>query len=75
MVEVSLLVAIILSLSEILKRYKYIPKRFIPLFNIVVGIGAGVVFLDGDLKTNILHGLIVGLTASGAFDLTKVLKK
>ncbi|MFB5557490.1 holin, partial [Bacillus cytotoxicus] len=34
-----------------------------------------VLFLDGDIKTGVFKGIIIGLSASGLFDHTKILKK
>ncbi|PJZ17922.1 holin, partial [Bacillus cereus] len=34
-----------------------------------------VLFLDGDIKTNVFQGIIIGLSASRLFDHTKIMKK
>ncbi|MGH1254371.1 holin, partial [Bacillus pacificus] len=42
---------------------------------LTLGIVLGVLFLDGDIKTNVFQGIIIGLSASGLFDHTKIMKK
>ncbi|MED3392648.1 holin, partial [Bacillus thuringiensis] len=43
--------------------------------NLTLGIVLGVLFLGGDIKTNVFQGIIIGLSASGLFDHTKIIKK
>jgi len=65
--EPAVVVGVIIGLSEILKGLK-IPTKYIPIFNVVVGVG--IMFL-GDLSVGhtILTGVIIGLTASRLYDL------
>lgn len=37
---------------------------------VMIGIVLGVLFLGGDIKTNVFQGIIIGLSASGLFDHT-----
>jgi hypothetical protein len=73
-INISLIVALIISLSQILKNFG-LDKRYIPIFNIGVGMFIGSFYLTDNIKVNLMYGLICGLTASGLFDLTKFLKK
>ncbi|MFT4413173.1 holin [Fredinandcohnia humi] len=74
MFEAGIIVAVIIGLNEIAKGF--INARYIPLFSLLVGVIAGVLFLPVEsLKEGILYGVIVGLSANGLFDLTKVSKE
>lgn len=45
-----------------------VPKKFIPVFNIVSGIILSVFYLNPlNIKTGILEGIIAGLSASGLY--------
>lgn len=69
--EMSIIVAVIIGLSEAFKSIGVI-KKWIPIINIILGIGAGLAFMNtGDIKEAILQGLIAGLTASGLFSTVK----
>lgn len=74
MITSTSLVAVILGLSQVAKQF--IPNKFIPLLNVVLGILAGITVLKtGDISSDIFTGLAVGLSAGGFFDLTKLAKK
>ena len=74
-IDLGLLVMIVIALSEVFKQVGIVATKYIPILNIVFGIVGGIVYLPNDLKTNILMGLIIGLSASGLFDITKAFKK
>ncbi|MDA2645022.1 holin, partial [Bacillus cereus] len=42
---------------------------------LTLGITLGVLFLSQDIKVNLFQGMIIGLSASGLFDHTKIVKK
>lgn len=63
------LVAVIIALTQILK--KYVPEKFVTVVPLILGIlGAG--FLIAFTAQGILTGLILGLTASGLYDQKQV---
>lgn len=70
----ALLVAVIVAISQLIKKGNLISAKYVPFVNIVLGVIAGTVYLDGSLKDNILYGVIIGLSASGLFDLSKFKK-
>ncbi|HEK9101985.1 TPA: holin [Bacillus pseudomycoides] len=74
MIEISVMIAVIVGLSQIAKTIG-LQTKYIPLVNLTLGIVLGVLFLGGDIKTNVFQGIIIGLSASGLFDHTKILKK
>ncbi|MDA1680409.1 holin [Bacillus cereus group sp. TH152-1LC] len=74
MVSLAVMIGIVVGLSQIVKIIG-LQTKYIPLLNLTLGILLGVLFLDGDIKTNVFQGIIIGLSASGLFDHTKIMKK
>ncbi|MED1116455.1 holin [Bacillus paramycoides] len=74
MVEISVIIAVVVAVSQVVKILG-IQTKYILLLNLTLGIGLGVLFLGGDIKTNVFQGIIIGLSASGLFDHTKIMKK
>jgi Phage holin family Hol44, in holin superfamily V len=74
-IDIALIVAVIISLGTVIKKMELLPVKYLPVINVLLGVIAGIVYLDGAIKDTVLQGLIIGLTASGVFDLTKVTKK
>ena len=74
-IDFALLVAVIIALGEVIKRVGLMNPKYLPLVNMAFGIFGGILYLDGDIKNTALQGLIIGLVASGIFDLTKFAKK
>lgn len=74
MVSLAVMIGIVVSLSQIVKTVG-LQTKYVPLLNLTLGIVLGVLFLDGDIKTNVFQGIIIGLSASGLFDHTKIMKK
>ncbi|OTY73886.1 holin [Bacillus thuringiensis serovar vazensis] len=74
MVSLAVMVGIVVGLSQIVKTIG-LQTKYVPLLNLTLGIVLGVLFLDGVIKTNVFQGIIIGLSASGLFDHTKIMKK
>ncbi|MGG3523591.1 holin [Bacillus pseudomycoides] len=68
------MIAVVLGLSQIAKTIG-LQTKYIPLLNLTLCIVLGVLFLPQDLKMNVFQGIIIGMSASGLFDHTKILKK
>lgn len=61
------LIPLIIGLVELLKFFN-IPKQFIPVASIVLGLTLGIVYVyPGNLKAGVLVGLMIGLSASGMY--------
>ncbi|OTW72668.1 holin, partial [Bacillus thuringiensis] len=71
MVSLAVMIGIVVGLSQIVKTIG-LQTKYVPLLNLTLGIVLGVLFLDGDIKTNVFQGIIIGLSASGLFDHTKI---
>ena len=68
---VMIITVAIIGISEILKSFN-INKKFIPLFNIVLGIISGLIFFtDCDIRYCVLGGLLIGFMASGMYSSIK----
>ncbi|HDX9652502.1 TPA: holin [Bacillus wiedmannii] len=74
MIEITAMIGIVVGVSQIAKTTG-LQTKYIPLFNLTLGITLGALFLSQDIKTNIFQGIIIGLSASGLFDHTKIMKK
>jgi NhaP-type Na+/H+ or K+/H+ antiporter len=75
MFEIGIILAVIVALSQLAKNLGT-PAKFIPLVNIVLGLAAGLFVLDiQTVQEQIMTGLMIGLSASGLFDQTKVVTK
>jgi hypothetical protein len=64
-------IALIIALAEMIKRLDIVPKKFIPLIDVALGIISGLVVFGysmglGAIKGVIL-GLAIGLSACGLF--------
>lgn len=74
MVSLAVMIGIVVGLSQIVKTIG-LQTKYVPLLNLTLGIVLGVLFLEGNIKTNVFQGIIIGLSASGLFDHTKIMKK
>ncbi len=74
MIEITAMIGVVVGISQIVKTTG-LQTKYIPLFNLTLGISLGVLFLSQDIKVNLFQGMIIGLSASGLFDHTKIVKK
>ena len=63
-------VALIIGISEVLKILGFNTK-FIPIVNLILGLGAGIALNLDDVKMGVFVGLAVGLGATGLYSGTK----
>lgn len=74
MIEITAMIGVVVGISQIAKT-NGLQTKYIPLFNLTLGITLGVLFLSQDIKMNLFQGMIIGLSASGLFDHTKIIKR
>ncbi|CUB42686.1 holin [Bacillus cereus] len=74
MIEITAMIGIVVGISQIAKTTG-LQTKYIPFFNLTLGITLGVLFLSQDIKMNLFQGIIIGLSASGLFDHTKIIKR
>ena len=70
MLEETIILAIVVGLTEVAKRVGLV-GRIVPVFAVVVGIGVAFIANLGGAWDVALQGLIVGLTAIGAYEVGK----
>ena len=75
MIDFSALVCLVTGLAQIWKKLG-LPTRFIPLLNIVIGVIFSFLwFHELGVEFRLKQGLILGLSASGGYDVYMALKK
>ena len=70
MLEETIILAIVVGLTEVVKRVGLV-GRIVPVFAVVAGIGVAFIANLGGAWDVALQGLIVGLTAIGAYEVGK----
>lgn len=76
MFETAFIIAVVLALTELVKRLEWIPVKYVPAVSLVLGLLAGLFYVDEQtLQEKIMFGLMIGLSASGLFDQSKILTK
>jgi len=75
MFDIALIIAVVVALVELVKRIAVVPAKFLPLVSLVFGLVAGIIYLDGELKEKVFYGVVIGLSAAGLFDQSKIMKK
>lgn len=74
----AIMVAIVLAVSEVLKKTFKINTQYMPITSVVIGIFVGLVcwpLSEYPMYIILIAGFVTGLTASGTFDLLKASKK
>ena len=68
MMDFSVMIGLIMGVSQLLKKTGLSPQ-VIPLLNVLVGIGLTTLYLPTfDLMAVVKQGLLLGLSASGVYD-------
>ncbi|WP_068672028.1 holin [Oceanobacillus sp. Castelsardo] len=75
MFEIGIIIAVVMAVTQLIKELKVIPKKYLPLISLLLGLAAGIFFMNGVLKEQIMYGLMIGLSASGLFDQSKIVTK
>ena len=70
MIESTVLVAIIIGITEAVKRTNRLSSRYAALFAIFLGVVL-MLLVNGDTMTNVFDGIIAGLTAAGLYSGSK----
>jgi len=73
MFDLAVIVAVIVGLGQVFK--SFISSRYMPIVSLVLGVIAGIVYVDGTIQEQVFIGIAMGLAASGAFDVAKLPKK
>lgn len=74
MFEIGIIIAVVMAVTQLIKGLDF-PSKYLPLISLLLGLAAGIFFMDGLLKEQIMYGLMIGLSASGLFDQSKIVTK
>lgn len=76
MFEITIIIAVVLALTEFVKRMEWIPVKYLPAVSVVLGLLAGIFYVDvSTIQEKIMFGLMIGLAAAGLFDQSKIITK
>lgn len=74
MIDIALLIGVVIALTQLIKQLD-VSKKYLPVVSLFLGLLAGIFYLDGPLSEQILFGIMIGLSASGLFDHSKIVTK
>jgi len=72
---IAFIVALTIALGKVITTTTEVNVKFIPLINLVVGIGLAMLVLQSTSPQTIIDGLVAGLTSSGLYSTTKNVKE
>lgn len=76
MFEITIIIAVVVALTQFTKQMGFIPIKYLPAVSLVLGILAGLFYVDvSTLQEKIMFGLMIGLSAAGLFDQSKIITK
>lgn len=76
MFEIAIVIAVVLALTEFVKRLGVVPEKYLPAVSLVLGLLAGLFYVDVVMiQEKIMFGLMIGLSAAGLFDQSKIVTK
>lgn len=75
MIDFSVIIYIVMGVAQLSKKTRFNP-RFIPLLNVAVAITLSLIWMEGlDYIIRIQQGLLIGLSASGVYDVCMSMKR
>lgn len=74
MIELGMIVAVIIGLGEVVKQVG-VPVKYLPVVSLILGVVGGIFFTDGEMAEKALTGVMLGLSASGLYDQSKLITK
>ncbi|WAA11805.1 holin [Fervidibacillus halotolerans] len=76
MFELAFLISIVTGLTEVVKRLEWVKKKYLPAVSLIFGMIASFTYVNVEtIQEKVMFGLIIGLSASGLFDQTKMIVK
>lgn len=76
MFEITIIIAVVLALTEFIKRLGFLPVKYLPAASVALGLLAGIFYVDvATMQEKIMFGLMIGLSAAGLFDQSKIISK
>ncbi|HAM79642.1 holin [Ornithinibacillus bavariensis] len=74
MFDMALSIAVVIALTELFKQLGF-SNKYLPAVSLFLGLLAGIFYVGGTLKEQIMYGLMIGLSAAGLFDQSKIVTK
>ncbi len=77
MIEITdvLIIAVIVGLVELVKKLEWLKPKYLPLLSLILGVLFGIIYFPGEFFNRVMLGIVMGLSASGLFDQSKITKK
>jgi hypothetical protein len=76
MFELSVVIAVVVALTQFIKKMNLIPIKYLPVATLVLGLLAGFFYVDAStIQEKIMMGVMIGLSSSGLFDQSKIITK
>lgn len=73
MFDIALIIAVVVALTQLIK--PLVSNKYLPLISLILGLIGGYFYIDGLLHERIMYGLMIGLSANGLFDQSKIVTK
>lgn len=71
MMDLTLVILFMTGLSAMFKFY--LPDKYVPLLNFVVGVAVGYFYIEvATMKENLLYGALIGLGVGGFIEMAKL---
>ncbi|MGN7403291.1 hypothetical protein ACTHO0_25915 [Cytobacillus praedii] len=65
MFEITIIIAVVLGLTEFIKRLSFLPVKYLPAASVVFGLLAGIFYVDVQtIEEKIMFGLMIGFDCS-----------
>lgn len=75
MFELAIIIAVVMALTEFVKRMEFLPNKYLPAVSLILGLLAGFFYVDVvTVADKVMYGLMIGLSAAGLFDQSKIIK-
>ncbi|MEC1716584.1 holin [Schinkia azotoformans] len=76
MFEIAIIIAVVIALTQLIKKLDLMPVKYLPALSLLLGIMAGYFYVDvPTVAEKIMFGLMIGLSAAGLFDQSKIITK
>lgn len=75
MFDIALIIAVVMAVTQLIKSLEFMTNKYLPVVSLLLGLLAGIFYLDGNIQEQIMYGLMIGLSASGLFDQSKIITK
>lgn len=75
MFDIALIIGVVMAVTQLIKQLEFIPKKYLPAVSLLIGLIAGFIYVDGAWQEQLMYGVMIGLSASGLFDQSKIVTK